>query len=68
MSETARKIVPIRGVNRLCPEDGSRLVVRTNRDTGQRFLACPKYPECKYTEPLPEDINMRELGAQELPF
>lgn len=44
-----------------------RLVVRTNGETGEQFLGCAKYPECKYTEPLTEDIKMQLMGASRLP-
>lgn len=39
-----------------CPKCGSSLVVRTARKgahAGESFLACPGYPECKHTAPLP---------------
>lgn len=32
-----------------CPRCGTTLVERTNRRDGSRFLACPRYPDCKGT-------------------
>lgn len=34
-----------------CPKCGSILVSRVNGKTGNAFLACPKYPLCKFTKP-----------------
>ena len=50
-----------------CQRCGKKLVVRTNGETGVEFLGCSEYPECTYSEPLPNDILMRRLGAPELP-
>ncbi len=38
-----------------CPVCGAKLVVRYGRYG--KFLACSRYPECKYTRPLPEEIE-----------
>ena len=56
-------------VSKCCPEcgTGSKLVVRTNSKDGSQFLGCPNYPECKHTEPIPQDIRMIQAGAQRLP-
>lgn len=35
-----------------CPRCGATLVQRTNRQSGARFLACPKFPSCKGTRKL----------------
>lgn len=35
-----------------CPRCGTTLVERTNRRDGSRFLACPRYPDCKGTRNL----------------
>jgi restriction system protein len=35
-----------------CPKCGSALVERWNKRTQVAFLACPRYPECRYTLPL----------------
>jgi restriction system protein len=34
-----------------CPQCESRLVEKRNRRTGEAFLACPGYPNCRYTRP-----------------
>ena len=33
----------------LCPDCGSAMKVRTNRQNGNKFYGCTKYPECKGT-------------------
>jgi restriction system protein len=35
-----------------CPRCGAELVERTNRQSGDKFLACNRYPSCKGTRPL----------------
>lgn len=37
----------------VCEKCGRKMVVRTSRFG--KFLACPGYPECKNTKPVPED-------------
>ena len=37
----------------VCDKCGRKMVVRTSRFG--KFLACPGYPECKNTKPVPED-------------
>lgn len=51
-----------------CPEPKCKgtLEIRTNRKTGSDFLGCNLYPECKHTQPLPESIKMRRIGAPQL--
>jgi ssDNA-binding Zn-finger/Zn-ribbon topoisomerase 1 len=34
----------------ICPECGGHLVERTNRDDGNKFIGCSKYPKCTYVE------------------
>jgi len=31
-----------------------RLITRTNKSTGDKFLGCSNYPKCDYIEPLKE--------------
>ena len=47
-------------ITKPCPDCGRPLVERTNRATGTPFLGCPRWPECKHTEPLPEALR-REI-------
>ena len=35
--------------NVICPECGSWMMSRVNRQTGQRFWGCHTFPECKGT-------------------
>ena len=48
----------------LCPvcDDGTVLIVKTNRQSDHQFLGCPKWPECEYTRGIPEEWKMREAG------
>lgn len=40
-----------------CPKCGRGLIVRENRYDGRKFLACPGYPGCRYTESMPTNSN-----------
>lgn len=35
-----------------CSRCGAEMVERTNRQTGESFLACKRYPDCRSTRPL----------------
>lgn len=59
--------MPLPEIKKTCPECGNRMVVRANHETGHEFLGCSQYPECKYTEPMPEYMRMIRLGAPTLP-
>ena len=48
-----RVTVPVVESDVLCDKCGRTMVVRTGRFG--KFLACPGYPECKNTKPVPED-------------
>ena len=55
-------------VSKNCPQCApDRLVVRTNGDTGVDFLGCENWPDCKYTEPMPLDMELRRAGVATLP-
>lgn len=43
------------------------LVQRTNRSSGSEFLGCSRFPECQYTQKIPEWVLMRRAGAATLP-
>ncbi|MBR4123706.1 MAG: type I DNA topoisomerase [Clostridia bacterium] len=45
--------VPVEETDILCEKCGSKMVVRSGRFG--KFLACPNYPTCKNTKPVPED-------------
>ena len=49
-----------------CPRCGALLIERTNSETGEPFLGCTTWPECKHTEPLPESIKLRRAGQREM--
>jgi len=38
-----------------CDECGEKMVIRTGRSG--KFLGCGKWPKCKFTKPLPEELN-----------
>ncbi len=45
--------VPLEETDVLCEKCGSKMVVRTGRFG--KFLACPNFPSCKNTKPMPQD-------------
>lgn len=51
-----------------CPDCGpaTLLVVRTNSKTKNQFLGCSNYPDCRYTQPLPESVKMRLMEYKTL--
>lgn len=56
-----------------CPEclasghGRQQLVVRTNRQSGQDFLGCKRWPDCQHTQKLPDWVLMERAGAERLP-
>lgn len=60
-------------INKPCPKCRDAglgvvvLVPRGNHATGEKFLGCPFWPKCTYTEPVPEEVRMEERGAPRLP-
>ncbi len=42
----------------ICEECGAKMIIRWGRRG--RFLACPNYPKCKFTKPLPGEENKME--------
>jgi ssDNA-binding Zn-finger/Zn-ribbon topoisomerase 1 len=53
-------------ITKTCPECGRPLVERTNGKTSESFLGCSGWPECKHTEELPLDIQLRRQGQRSL--
>ena len=45
--------VPVIETDVLCEKCGSKMIVKSSRFG--KFLACPNYPDCKNTKPVPED-------------
>jgi len=45
--------------DRTCPEHGKKLVVRFSKRNGGKFLGCPEFPECDYTESVSEEDEVR---------
>ena len=54
-------------ITKPCRDCGKPLVVRANRETGQKFLGCSQYPQCQHTEPMAEDLLLRANGAPTFP-
>lgn len=52
-SQIERVKVPVVETEEPCPKCGAKMVIRSGRFG--KFLACPNYPECKTTKPLPAD-------------
>ena len=51
--EGKRVKIPVEETDVLCENCGKKMVIKTGRFG--KFLACPGYPECKTTKPLPEN-------------
>lgn len=48
---------PIKFEGQICPKCGSHLIIKES-ENGE-FLACPRFPACKFTKPLPDgDIKI----------
>ncbi|MDP2637494.1 MAG: type I DNA topoisomerase [Candidatus Levybacteria bacterium] len=58
-----RVAIAVEETNEKCPQCGSPLLIRTGRFG--KFLACSKFPECKFTKPFVEktDIKCPKDGA-----
>ena len=52
-SQIERVKVPVVETEEPCPKCGAKMVIRSGRFG--KFLACPHYPECKTTKPLPQE-------------
>ena len=46
-----------------CDECGEPMLIRAGR-TG-RFLGCSKYPKCKFTKPVPEELNAKVASGSQ---
>jgi len=58
VGDTAERVkVEVETSDEICPNDGSPLVVRIGRFG--RFLACSKFPDCKFTKPFAKKIDMK---------
>lgn len=53
-------------ITKACPKCGQLLTIRRNRKDDSEFLGCTNYPECTYTEPLPETIKLRRQGYKDM--
>lgn len=51
--EGKRVKVPVEETDVVCEKCGRKMVIKSGRFG--KFLACPGYPECKNTKPIPED-------------
>ena len=55
-------------VSKTCPKCApDRMVVRRNAETGVDFLGCSNWPDCKHTEEMPLDMQLRRAGVAPLP-
>ena len=52
-------------MNTICPRCKESLVLRTNRETQQKFWGCSGYPKCKFTKKLnPQGLTIYVLKQQ----
>ena len=49
-------------IEKLCPLCGGRYVIRQNSQARNYFLGCERWPKCKMTTDIPEELLMREAG------
>ncbi len=54
---SARVKVEVETTDEVCPNDGSPLVVRIGKFG--RFLACSKFPDCKFTKPYLKKVDVK---------
>lgn len=55
---------PDRPTDEICPECGAPMVIKTGR-YGE-FLACTRYPQCKFTRPVPLGVKCPKCGVGDL--
>ncbi len=56
--ETAERVkVEVEATDEICPDDGSPLVVRIGKFG--KFLACSKFPDCKFTKPWQNKVGIK---------
>lgn len=63
-TETVKKEDFVEKIDKKCPECGNDLVVKFGRFG--KFIACSKYPECKYTEKTAEEKEVDDKFAGEV--
>ena len=51
-------------ITKPCPRCGKPLVERVNRETQKPFWGCSQYPQCTYTQPVPESVKLRKAGQR----
>ena len=51
---------------RSCQDCGATLRYRQNRENLTFFLGCGRWPECHYTEEIPESLKMSLMGQKGL--
>ena len=49
-----------------CPECGQPLTPRTDA-SGTEILGCSNWPDCNYTEPIPQDVLLRRQNHPTIP-
>ncbi|WGI36982.1 type I DNA topoisomerase [Mesomycoplasma lagogenitalium] len=60
LSKTA---LELEQVNEDCPFNNAPLVYRYNKKTGQRFIGCSSFPECRY---MKEDPELKYFGNKKV--
>ena len=50
-----------------CPTCGGALMERVNRQTMTTFMGCERFPECRWTEPVPAAVEVARAGGLPLP-
>lgn len=63
-TETVKKEDFVEKLDRKCPQCGNELVMKFGRFG--KFIACSKYPECKYTEKTDEEKKVDDQFSNEI--
>ena len=50
-----------------CPRCGSPMLTKTNRSTGDQFLGCSRFPDCRGTRPSATGHSPARAGRQARP-
>lgn len=48
-------------MKKICPRCKAALVERTNKNNGNAFLGCSKFPKCKYTQSIYTKVGDEDL-------
>lgn len=53
-------------ITKPCKRCGALLEIKRNWAANEEFLGCARWPDCSYTEKLPETIKLRRQGVKDM--